>query len=166
MFLFYVLYSSSPWLYVIFSHFSQDPTLILHPSPAAHFKMFQAFLIKFSKCAIFSTMHSCFERSASLVVFLKLKCSLLPERFFFLLNAAFVMAMLDSNSVVHHYLISCYPHCWNILYSPGVSSLLSVMVTGFLHILLVLFEIFQVLPTVKWLFKGGSTLAISSVILN
>ena len=72
------------------------PTDQLHPVRAPHFKTFEVFLIPFPKCPSFGTK----LQMLHLTNFsLKLKSNFLAKRFFFLLNAAFNMTILDLISV-------------------------------------------------------------------
>ena len=76
-----------------------DPTDLLHPSPAPHFKTFQEFLIYWPKRPSFSTVQIYAPNVTKF--FLKFKPSVPANRVFFLLNAAFAMATLYLISQVH-----------------------------------------------------------------
>jgi hypothetical protein len=85
------------------------PTDLLHPSPPAHFKTSEVFMIFFevSKFKHFVTL------------FLKFTSNLLVNRVFFLLNVAFAVAILDFISHVHLVsLLSGYPDSWNTAHFP------------------------------------------------
>ena len=86
LFLLYAGYSYPPWPSAILPHFSYNQSN--SSSPAPNFKTFQVFLI--------CTKQRCAPNAA-----LKFQSNLPVQRVFFLLNAAFAMAILDLISRVH-----------------------------------------------------------------
>jgi hypothetical protein len=71
------------------------PTDLLHPSPAPNFTTVSGISHLLSDVLSFSTIQSYDSNVALFNVFLKCKSNFLVERVFFLLNAAFAIAILD-----------------------------------------------------------------------
>jgi len=84
----------------------------LHPSPAEHFKIFQAFLIYFLKCPSFSTIQSYTPNAALLCFFPKLS-PILSVKFLLLVECCFC----HGNPWLHFLCTSCiiYYHATQII---------------------------------------------------
>jgi hypothetical protein len=84
-----------------------SPNHLLNPSPAPQFNIFKVLLIHFPKCPSFSTIPSYAPNVTLYQFFPYINSSWLVKRFFFFfLNAAFAMEILNLISNVH--LASCF----------------------------------------------------------
>jgi hypothetical protein len=91
---------TQPVLHFFISH-SKVPNDLFLPSPALHFETSQVLLIHFPKCPTYSTTQLCAPNVHFANFLIKFILILLVERPCFLLNATFVMAVLDLISRVH-----------------------------------------------------------------